>query len=324
MRLLLLLLLLLAVPLAAAATPEGPDPERLAAAIAGLPAGWERTRAASAAFLGVPYAASPLGEGGGVDADPRIRFDAVDCLTFVETSLALGNGADLDEARALLDDIRYREGTPPAFENRLHLMIAQWIPDQIRKGYLEDVTARYGPTEIVRVAYDEARWAARPRALRDLPWTPALAGTFDLPMIPIDRARAIAGSLPEGLVINVVRSARPDRLNRITHTGFVIVHDGAVWVRHASLGRRAVVDEPIDAFLARHARMRRWTVEGIHLLAVRDNGARLARLAAIAAGAAAGETPTDATAAVEDAIAGAAPDAAPDETIAGAAPAPRP
>src|SRR5690242_633503 len=40
-------------------------------------------------FLGVPYLASPLGEGEGFDADPTLRFDAVDCLTFVEETIAL-------------------------------------------------------------------------------------------------------------------------------------------------------------------------------------------------------------------------------------------
>ena len=39
-------------------------------------------------FLGVPYQESPLGEGVLPDADPVIRFDAFDCVTFVETVLA--------------------------------------------------------------------------------------------------------------------------------------------------------------------------------------------------------------------------------------------
>ena len=71
----------------------------------------------------------------------------------------------------------------------------------------------------------------------------------------------IAGTLPEGLVINVVREARGDRLNRVTHTGFVVVRDGKRYVRHARLGR-AVVDEPIERFLGRHAQMRKWVVSG--------------------------------------------------------------
>ena len=43
----------------------------------------------SSPFLGTTYAISPLGEGSGIDTDPRLRWDKVDCLTFVETSMAL-------------------------------------------------------------------------------------------------------------------------------------------------------------------------------------------------------------------------------------------
>ena len=43
-------------------------------------------------------------------------------------------------------------------------------------------------------------------------------------------------------------------------------------------GRKRVVDEAIERFLGRHAQMRKWKVEGIHLLAVRDNSARVQAL----------------------------------------------
>ena len=289
MRSLLLLLLVLA-PLGAAAdtavldakfrfrhADEGKRTDAVHA-LARLPAGWERTRSASEAFLGTPYVLSPLGEGAGIDPDPRVRFDGVDCLTFVETALALGNAAGAEDALAALDDIRYRDGTWPSFENRLHLIIAQWIPDQIRKGYLEEATARFGETIEVRVDYDETTWKGRRGAMRALAWQPELDGAFTLPTLPLERARAIASELPDGLVINVVRKARPDRLNRVTHTGLVVVRDGKRFVRHASTGRKEVVDEPIERFLGRHAAMRRWEVEGINLLSVRDNSARVVTL----------------------------------------------
>src|SRR5690349_3041900 len=49
----------------------------------------ERLLSTSEKFLNTPYVLSPLGEGGGVDPDPTFRLDAVDCLTFVEETLAL-------------------------------------------------------------------------------------------------------------------------------------------------------------------------------------------------------------------------------------------
>lgn len=243
-------------------------------------AGARKTVAASAAFVGTRYLRSPLGEGGGVSPGPRIRWDGVDCLTLVETAMAVGQAAHADEVPWILDDIRYADGKEPHFENRLHLMIAQWIPDQIAKGYVEDVTRLWGGEATVEASidYDPVRWRRRPRVLHALPWNPALEGSHSVPMIPLQEARRIAGELPEGLILNVVRSSRDDRINRITHTGLITVKDGKRYVRHASTHRLEVIDEPIDRFLARHAAMRQWLVDGIHLLRIRDNGERLEKL----------------------------------------------
>lgn len=240
----------------------------------------EKTVAVSAAFVGTPYLRGPLGEGEGVSPGPRIRWDGVDCLTLVETAMAVGQATRATQVPRILDDIRYAEGTLPHFENRLHLMVAQWIPDQIRKGYLEDVTRQWGGDAVVEasITYDEARWKRRPRSLRALPWKASLAGSHSVPMIPLAEARKIAEELPEGLILNVVRGARDDRINRITHTGLITIKDGKRYVRHASTHRLEVIDEPIDRFLVRHGAMRRWLVEGIHLLRIRDNQARVTGL----------------------------------------------
>src|SRR5712692_3563301 len=58
-------------------------------------------------FLGTPYVVSPLGEGGGKDADPLIRFDAVDCLTFVEETMAISYAADPRGVEPILSELRY-------------------------------------------------------------------------------------------------------------------------------------------------------------------------------------------------------------------------
>ncbi|MCB9741246.1 MAG: DUF1460 domain-containing protein [Alphaproteobacteria bacterium] len=45
-------------------------------------------KAISEPWLGLPYQLGPLGEAGGVDPDPVMRFDVFDCLTFIEEVLA--------------------------------------------------------------------------------------------------------------------------------------------------------------------------------------------------------------------------------------------
>src|SRR5690606_31104954 len=68
----------------------------------------QRVLAASARLLGATYAADPLGEGPGhPDADPRLRLDAVDCQTYVETVLAMAASDSVDEVERRLDDLRY-------------------------------------------------------------------------------------------------------------------------------------------------------------------------------------------------------------------------
>ena len=87
--------------------------------------------------MGAPYVISLLGEGMGVDPDPRMRFDAFDCTTFVETVLALSFAVDLPSAELRLDHIRYQGGelgfcSGDIFRRRNGFLM-------IQAGYFEDV-----------------------------------------------------------------------------------------------------------------------------------------------------------------------------------------
>ena len=101
----------------------------------------------SAGFLGTPYQVSPLGEGGGRDPDPLIRYDAVVCLTFVEETLALSLATSTEAVVPVLSSLRYQKEV--AYEDRNHLMEAQWIPNNVAKGYLRDVTRIFGARAVV-------------------------------------------------------------------------------------------------------------------------------------------------------------------------------
>src|SRR5678815_3653970 len=83
-------------------------------------------------LLGTPYAHSPLGEGEGQDPDPRLRLDRVDCLTFVETVMALALSSSVEDVVHVLDSIRYR--SRPDYSGRNHLMEAEWLPSNASKG----------------------------------------------------------------------------------------------------------------------------------------------------------------------------------------------
>ncbi len=257
-----------------------PPEAALDAGLAAHAPGAERAVWASALLAGAPYRLSPLGEGRGPDPDPRFRLDAFDCVTFVETALALGSAASVAEAARLLDDVRYHGS--PDFAHRNHYVEAQWLPSLVEKGWLEPATRRVAPEVAVRVEkrLDAALWRAAERAGHVLPGLPPErrpTGTFALDMVPLAQARAIAPRLEPGLVLLVLREDRADRPFRVTHMGLVVADTrGRRYLRHASdvTGVMKVRDEPLDAFLSRNARQRGWPVAGISLWGIRDATAR--------------------------------------------------
>lgn len=240
----------------------------------------------TAPFLGTRYALSPLGEGKGVDPDPLLRFDAVDCLTFVETSLALAAAPDASALLPVLDDIRYA-ALPPAFQNRNHFMEAEWIPNNVLKGWVRDIAPEVGG-KAVRVAtkvYSLAVWKKR-RELGDMPLDSDAVprGTFRLDYVPLAFVRAHPERIPSGTILFVVRQNFLSIPTRVSHVGFVFSTPHGQVLRHASESPyRRVVDEPFSAFLARNAGYKKWPVRGFALFEPRLPRARVQRIVAFAA-----------------------------------------
>ncbi len=220
---------------------------------------------ASEKFLGTPYTTSPLGEGQGKDADPLIRFDAVDCLTFVEETMAISFANEPREVEPILIDLRYAREV--AFDDRNHLMEAQWLPHNLAKGFVRDVTRRYGgdSTEVVHKTLTPTTWASRSSRALGLSPNRQPVGTFDLPIIPIDRVSAVAKRIPSGTILAVVRENRPYKPTRISHVGFVLHRGQKTYLRHATLRAAKVVDEEFSSFLLRNSKYEKWKVVGISL-----------------------------------------------------------
>ncbi len=222
-------------------------------------------------FLGTPYLASPLGEGIGVDPDPTFRLDAVDCLTFVEQTVALSLARDEAEVAPLLERLRY--AATPLYEDRNHLMEAQWLPNNVAKGFLADVTRRYGGTDAVKVhkTLTARTWTSRSSQALMLPPERQVTGTFALNMLPLERVMAHARKVPTGTLLLVLREDLPLKATRITHLGFVVQKGRRTWLRHAARnGYGRVVDEDLETFLARNARYTKWKVTGVSLFEVRS------------------------------------------------------
>ncbi|WP_163998590.1 N-acetylmuramoyl-L-alanine amidase-like domain-containing protein [Pyxidicoccus caerfyrddinensis] len=230
----------------------------------------ERVLRMSERFINTPYVLSPLGEGQGVDPDPTFRLDAVDCLTFVEQSVALGLARSEPEVAPLLEHLRY--ASSPSYEDRNHLMEAQWLPNNIRKGFLVDVTRRYAGEDAVGVTktLTPLTWQSRSSAALALPKERRPVGTYPLNMLPLERVLTHARSIPSGTILVVLREDLPLKATRVTHLGFVVQRKKRTYLRHASRGGyNRVVDEDLETFLARNARYAKWKVTGVSLFEVR-------------------------------------------------------
>ena len=224
----------------------------------------------SALFKGAPYGFSPLGEGEGFDPDPLIRTDLFDCLTFVETTLAYSLAGSKQGVEPLLTRIRYA-GDHPDYAQRNHVMEAQWVPSNLKKGLLEDITRKVAGADAVTVSkkLDDAAWSAKAAKALHLERAAQARGSFKWDIVPAAKALKYLKAAPDGTVVAVVRADRPNLVTRISHVGFLIHVGGEPYLRHASKSFGKVVDEPLASYLERNLGYAKWTVEGFSLYAVK-------------------------------------------------------
>jgi hypothetical protein len=102
----------------------------------------ERVSEVAGQSLGTPYVGDPLGEGpdGRYDKDPLMDLGRVDCVTFIEQTIALAAADSYQNAFNLLQKIRYKNGEI-AFDKRNHFMIADWIANN---PFCHDVSGKLG------------------------------------------------------------------------------------------------------------------------------------------------------------------------------------
>ena len=188
-------------------------------------------------YVGKPYLNNPLGENIAPDTDPLIRFDAFDCLTFIETSLADGDVQKLKK-------IRYKNGIVD-FVNRNHFIETDWIPNN--SDLVQEVTEKYGKTAIRMVKIDRANWMKQHYDITDD--TPVK--TVGLKYIPYNTITKIENSEP--LIVLFIRNTPKNIATlgtdlAVRHIGFLLP-DGTL--RHASRTKKSVVDTDFYKYINR-------------------------------------------------------------------------
>ena len=197
-----------------------------------------RVVAVAKASLGTKYVDGPLGEGPGAshDADPLVDLTRVDCVTFVEQTLALAAAASYADATQRLQAIRYKDGAID-YGTRNHFFIADWIANN---GFARDVSGGLGVACV-----EETRTIGR-RKFFELTKAPEyLDGAVDTPLtldyVPVAATAEAAPKLPDLALIVFI--GKPAWLFA-SHCGLFIREDGQGQLYHASSVKGEVIAVP--------------------------------------------------------------------------------
>ncbi|MCA9752717.1 MAG: DUF1460 domain-containing protein [Gemmatimonadetes bacterium] len=212
----------------------------------------DRFLEATEILLGTPYRGGPLGEGdaGGPDPDPRVDFTGVDCVTYLEESLALAllpPGAPATDSTflAILDAIRYRDGMV-SFASRNHYTVTDWM--DANRWLVRDVTREIGGSSVE----EATRTIDRTKFLRDQGVEPR--GAIDAPLsptigyVPVAALPEVAPRIESGDLVFWVGST-PGIF--VLHTGLAVrTADGTLRFRHASSRAGEAVEQPLMEYAA--------------------------------------------------------------------------
>ena len=179
-----------------------------------------------------------------------INLETLDCVTFVETVLALSrlvraappevlNDAERFRAayRRELTRIRYRGGSLDGYASRLHYF-SEWIADAEAKGVATAVSQALGataddsPIDFMSSHPDAYRQLADPTALARIAAVEARLSKVPRFYIPADQIEAKASLIRTGDVI-AATSTVPGL--DVAHTGIAVWRDGTLRLLHAPL-----------------------------------------------------------------------------------------
>ena len=180
-------------------------------------------------FLGKTYKPYPLI--GSVDT-PEVftaSLNGFDCVTYIETILALSRSSTVADFVEWLRKIRYEHGRIQ-WDRRNHYMTA-WIRNNQRDG-------------VIRAVRNGARAVTKERVLDVVPGL--AAKRMHLQCVPKSSLPALRSHLQTG---DLIFFASTRKNLDVFHCGIIIRDGKRILMRHASRSRGAVVEQDLDEFL---------------------------------------------------------------------------
>lgn len=190
----------------------------------------ERMDGLSRQFLGAPYRSNPLIGSAGEAEVFVAAIDGFDCVTYVESVLALARASTVADFAETLREIRYDKGLVQ-WRRRNHYMTS-WMRNNARQGIIAPVSIAGVPA------------VSRNRVLNVLP------GLAPRPIrircVPKSSAASLVARMKTGDLIFFVSTRR--NLD-VFHLGVVIAEGRTMLLRHASRSQGRVVEQELEEFL---------------------------------------------------------------------------
>lgn len=236
----------------------------------------------SKGLLNHPYEEFISGEGahGDIVTKPIWNLTKFDCMTYVETVLALSLARSQSEFNTIIKDIKYKS-KPYTFFNRNHFTNVDWNHNNQKKLYLKDITKSIAgnKTASQSTIIDKPSWYQALATNSDL-WQKysgqklntesakklkslakeAQSTKSVISYIPISEIINTNGDILEKLpTISIVEFVRQNWDTKvlgtdldISHIGFLIKKDKKIVLRHASQEEKITVDVDFLSYLKNH------------------------------------------------------------------------
>ena len=181
-------------------------------------------------FLGRSYKPNPLIGSADTAEVFTASLDGFDCVTYIETIVALARASNVDDFTEWLRQIRYEQGRIQ-WERRNHYMTV-WIRNNVRKGIIRPVSKPAVPT------------VSRERVLNVVPGL--AAQRTRVKCVPKPAVPRLAAHLQSG---DLIFFASTRQNLDVFHAGIIVRDGNRVLMRHASRSAGSVVEQELSEFL---------------------------------------------------------------------------
>lgn len=180
-------------------------------------------------LLGARYIVQPLKGSLSEPEEFVVRLDGFDCVTYIETVLALASARDVNGFLQRLRTLRYANGEV-SYATRLHYT-TDWSKANIARGYLQDITRGADTVE-------------RTKVLNKLPGFRPHVANFSF--FPKAKLNAVSATLQDGDLIYFVSGRQG--LDTY-HVGLLCWQSDRLMLRHAARSKRKVTEQPLAEFI---------------------------------------------------------------------------